>query len=134
MAVGVVERRGDFGGDPHGVGDGKLLLTAQPVAKRFPFDERHDVVEEGFSCRPTSSVAAVEQGEDVRMLQVGDGLDLTQKPLGADHRGEFRSQHLDRDLTVVLEILRQVHRRHAPLTELALDAVAPAESSGEAIG
>ena len=46
-------------------------------------------------------LSAIEQRQDVRVLQVGGGLDLAQEPLGADHRGELRPQHLDRDLAVV---------------------------------
>ena len=36
VAVGVVERAGDFGGDPDGVGDRKLLLAREPVAQLSP--------------------------------------------------------------------------------------------------
>ena len=68
------------------------------------------------------------------MLQVGDGLDLAQEPLGADHRGELGAQDLDGDLAVVLEVLGQVHRGHAALAQLALDAVAVGERGGEAEG
>jgi len=35
------------------------------------------------------------------MLQIRRGLDLLHEPLGADHGGQFRAQHLDRDFTVV---------------------------------
>jgi hypothetical protein len=56
--------------------------------------------------------------------QRGDGLDLAQEPLGADDRGEFGPQHLDGDLLPVLEVVREIHRRHAPGTQLALEAVA----------
>src|SRR5665213_3513643 len=58
------------------------------------------------------------------MLQIGCELDLLQKPLGAEHRGQFSVQHLDRDLAVMLEILGEVYGRHATRAELALDAVA----------
>ena len=61
------------------------------------------------------------------MLQIRRGLDLGEEPLGADHRGELRPQHLDRDLAVVLEVLRQIHRRHAARAQLPLDAVAVGE-------
>ena len=44
VPVGVVERGGDLGGDPDGVGDRELLLATQPVAQRLPVHERHHVV------------------------------------------------------------------------------------------
>ena len=57
VAVGVVERAGDFGGDAHRVGDRELLLAIQPVAERLALDERHDVEEEGVG-RARSRTAA----------------------------------------------------------------------------
>ena len=61
------------------------------------------------------------------MLEVGGELDLGQEPLGADHGGELRAQHLERDLAVVLQVLRQVDRRHAAGADLAFDPVAVGE-------
>ncbi len=58
------------------------------------------------------------------MLQRGSGLDLDHEALGAEHGGQLRLEDLDRDLAVVLEILRQVDRGHAAGAEFALDAVA----------
>ena len=51
------------------------------------------------------------------------------EPLGAEYRGELGMKDLDRDLAVVLEIVRQVDRRHPARAELALDAVAVGESA-----
>ena len=73
----------------------------------------------------------VEQRQNVRMLQIRRGLDLGQKPLGADDGGELGAQDLDRDLAVVLQILGEVHRGHAARAELPLDAVAVGEGGGE---
>ena len=66
--------------------------------------------------------------EDVRVLEVGGGADFLEEPIGSDHSGKVGPQHLERDLTVVAEILRQVHRRHAPGAELALDSIAVMKS------
>jgi hypothetical protein len=41
--------------------------------------------------------------------------------------------HLDGDLAVVLEVLRQVHGRHAAYTELPLDRVAIGERQAEPV-
>ena len=65
------------------------------------------------------------------MLQVGGGLDLGEEPLGADHGGELGAQHLDRDLAIVLEVVREVHGGHAARAELALDAVPVGEGGGK---
>ena len=66
------------------------------------------------------------------MLQVGGGLDLAQKALGADDRGELWLQHLDRDLAIVLEVVGEIDRRHAAGPKFALDAVVVGERGGEA--
>ena len=128
VAVGVVERGGDLGGEADRIRDRKLLLAGQPVAQALAFDERHDVV------RRAVRLAAVDQPQDMRVLQVGDGPDLAQESLGADHGRQLRPQHLDRDLAIVLEVLGEVHRRHAALAQLPLDAVAVGERGGKAVG
>ena len=70
MAVGVVERSGHLGGDPHRLGDGQLLLPSQPVTERLPLHEWHHVVDGAVD------LPGVVQRQDVRMLQIGGGLDL----------------------------------------------------------
>ena len=47
------------------------------------------------------------------MLQRRGELDLLEEPLGAEHGGELRVQHLDRDVAVVAQVAREVDRRHA---------------------
>ena len=56
------------------------------------------------------------------------------QPLGSDHRGELGSQHLQRDLSLVLQVLSEVDRGHAALAQLALDAVLAAQCSVQAVG
>ena len=126
VAVGVVERVGHFGGDADRVVHRQLLLAAEPVADRFPLHVRHHVEEEAVR------LAAVEERQDVRVLEIGGDLDLAQEPLGADDRRQFRPEHLDGDVAVVLEVLRQVDGGHAARAELALEAVAVGEGFGEA--
>ena len=58
--------------------------------------------------------------------------DLGEESLGADDRGQFRPQHLDRDAAVVPDVLGQVDGGHAALPELALEAVAVRQGLGEA--
>ena len=67
------------------------------------------------------------------MLQIRGRLDLAQKAVGADDRRELVAQHLDRDVAIVLEIAREIHRRHPAGAELALDAIAIGEARAQAI-
>ena len=122
----VVQGGGDLGREPHRVGDRKLLLAPQPVAERFTLDERHDV--EGGAV----DLAAVDQAEDVGVMQGGDGLDLAEEPLGADDGGQLGAQDLDGDLAVVLEVGGEEDGRHAALAELAPDPVALLQRGAEA--
>ncbi len=128
VAMRVIQRRADFGGDAHGIRDGELLLSRQAIAERLALDERHDVV------RRAVDLAGIDQPQDVGVLQVGDGLDLTQEPLGADDGRELGAQHLDGDLAVVLEVVGEVDGGHAALAELALDRVAVGQCDGQAVG
>jgi len=49
---------------------------------------------------------------------------LEQKTLGADLRGDLGTEHLERDLTVVTEVVGEKDNRHPALAELATDRVA----------
>ena len=73
------------------------------------------------------------QWQDVRVLQVGRGLDLGQEPLGANHGGQFGSQDLERDVAVVFDIVREIDGRHAAGAEFVLDGVAVGQGCGEAV-
>ena len=50
--------------------------------------------------------------------------DLGEEALAAEHRGQLGAQDLEGDVAVVLEVVREIDRRHAARAELALDAVA----------
>ena len=69
---------------------------------------RHEAIEgmlqadQGGPPRPTMDLTRVDQAENGGVLQVGDGLDLAEKPLGPDHGGQLGAEHLDGDLAVVL--------------------------------
>ena len=123
LAMGVIERARDLRRDAHRVGDRQLLLPRDPLPQRLAVHERHDVEEQAIG------VAGVMQRQDVRMLQVGGGLDLLEEPVGAHQGGEVRVQHLDRDLAIVLEVVGQIDRGHPAGTQLALDAVAAGEGA-----
>jgi hypothetical protein len=64
------------------------------------------------------------QRDDVRMLEIRRRLDLGEKPLGAEGRGEFGVEDLERDLAIVTDVAREIHGRHAAVADLPLDFVA----------
>jgi hypothetical protein len=70
----------------------------------------------------------VEQREDVWVLELGGGLDLGEEPLGAQRSAQVGVQHLDGDVAVVLQVVREIHGGHAARAELALDAIAVGEA------
>ena len=127
LAVGVVEGAGDFGGEADGVGDGEHAFAREAGAQRLAGDERHDVVEQAVG------VAAVEQREDVRMLQARGGADLAEEAFAAEGGAEVGMEDLDGDVALVLEVVGEVDGGHAALAEFALEAVAVRQGRGEAI-
>ena len=60
----------------------------------------------------------------MRVLQLGRDLDFLEETLLAEGGRDLRSEYLERDLSVVPEVMSQVHSGHATLAELSLDAVA----------
>ncbi len=121
LPVRVVQRRRHAPRDLDRLLDPQLLLAVQLVAQRVALDVRHHVIQERLR------LARIVQRQDVRVLQVGGDLDLVQEPLGPDHRGQLGPQHLERDLAVVLHVVGQVDRGHAPGPQLPLDHVAIAQ-------
>ena len=67
------------------------------------------------------------------MVEVCRDLNLTQKTLGSQRRGQFGPQDLHSDLAVVLEVLGQVDRGHATTANLLLDGVAVCEGGLETV-
>ncbi len=126
--VGDLERVAHRDGDAQGFVHGKLLLPADAVGQRLALDVGHHVEEEAVG------LTGVEEGKDVGVLQVRGGLDLGEEALGADDRGQFGLEDLDGDLSVVLDVLGQVHRGHAAFAELPLDPVAIGQRGFQAGG
>ncbi len=53
----------------------------------------------------------------------GCNLDLAQEPVGPDGGSQFGTQHLERDLAVVLQVLGEVDEGHATGADFPLDRV-----------
>ena len=127
LGVRVVEGRGDLPGDAEGLVDRELLLTFEPVAQRFTLDVGHDVEEKAVG------LTGVVQRQDVRMIQPGGDLDLSQKPLGPEHRCQLGPEHLDGHGAVVLQVVGEIDRRHAAAAELVREGVAAGERGVETL-
>ncbi len=67
------------------------------------------------------------------MGQLRRDLDLAHEPLGAESGGELGAEHLDGHLAMVLEILGEIHRRHAAGAEFALNRVSVGERCCKAV-
>jgi hypothetical protein len=81
-----------------------------------------------------AGLPGVEEGEDVRVLEGGSGLDLREEALGAHHGRQLGLQDLDRHLAIVAYIVGQIDGGHPALAQLALDAVAVGQGGREAGG
>ena len=57
------------------------------------------------------------------MLQIRGRLDLCEEALGADDRSQLRLEDLEGDLPLVLQVIREIDRRHPAFAQFALDAV-----------
>ncbi len=53
--------------------------------------------------------------------------DFSEKPIRADGRAEIGSQDFQRDFAVVLEVAREIHRRHSTFADVVLDGIAQHE-------
>jgi hypothetical protein len=61
------------------------------------------------------------------VLEIRRDLDLGEEPLGPEDGAELRAEELECDVSVVANVAREIHRRHAAAADLALDVVAPGE-------
>ncbi len=101
--------------------DAQLLLALDFFPQGVPFHVRHHVEQEAVR------FARIVERQDVRVLEVGGDPDFVQEPLGTDQGREFRAQHLERHLAVVLGVIGQVDGGHPALAQLSVDLVAIGE-------
>jgi hypothetical protein len=59
----------------------------------------------------------------MRVLQVRGRLDLSQEAFGSYQRREFGLQDLDRDFTLVTEVVGKVDVGHPAFAELSVDGI-----------
>jgi len=126
LRVRVGQRIGDLAKNPDRLGDRHFTFSREPHAKRFAGHVGHHVVQHALG------FTGIDQAKDVRVLQLRDDVDLAEKAFRTQGVREVRPQHLDSDMAIVLDVLRQVHGGHAALPQLPLDPVAVGQRRGEA--
>lgn len=65
------------------------------------------------------------------MLQVRGDADFAEEPIGAEHGAELGVEELDRHMSLVPDIIREIDGRHAAGANLAFDRVPVGESFGQ---
>ena len=65
------------------------------------------------------------------MLELRREPDLTQEPLGAEQHRDLRAQHLDRDRTVVLQVMGEIDECRAATAQLVSDRIATVQRGSE---
>ena len=97
----------------------KRTILSNDVIERLAVDELHHEVDQLLR------LANRVDGDDVRMIEPRPRPCLAQKAVDENVAGrkEIRAHHLDGDLSVELQVMREVDRRHAAATEFALNAV-----------
>src|SRR4029077_16832544 len=73
------------------------------------------------------------QGQDVGVLELRGDPDFPEEAVGADERRDFRAEHFEGDLAVVLQVRGEEHHRHSALADLAVEAVAVGETGPELV-
>jgi hypothetical protein len=114
VLVRVIESVCNFSRDQYRLIDGKLMLALELIAESFAVDERH---REPHS---SGSDSGIEYAEYVGMLEASGELDLPVESLGAYCFGYVRVEDFQRDMSVVPEIISEIHRRESALAELTL--------------
>ena len=90
----IAERAGDVAKDAHAFSDGEFLLSGNPRAQRFAFDERHREIREAVG------VTRRDEWNDVRLLELCSELNFPLEPIGADSGGQIGRENFDNDLSV----------------------------------
>ena len=140
-AVGLGEGVGDLAKPAHRQRNGDRPLAVDAFPEGLAIDQGHDVVEQRSFARQDdrpaqddSDLAAIDEAEDVGVLELGGDADFAEEAITAQRGGEVGAQHLDRHLPLVADILGDPDRGHAALPEQALEPVASLERRREAAG
>ena len=123
--MGVLERPGSLRGDPERDLHGELASRRSRSRRLSP--STNGMVNQ--SC--PAVVPGVVHGEDMRVLEAGDRLDLALEALGAERLGQLGVQHLERHRALVPEVVGQKDGGHAAPPQLAFEPVAVSQAALE---
>jgi hypothetical protein len=127
LTVRVAQGTADFPYDVQGFAQRQRALPRNASPEGLPLHVRHDVVQQSVG------ITGIVQRNDVGVVEAGGSVDLPQEPLGTQRGREFGPQDLDRHRPTVLEVLGEIHDGHPATPDLALDRVAVANCSLEAV-
>ncbi len=127
VRVGIRQCVGDFLRDLDRVTQRELLFPANQVAEAFPCHIRHDVIEEAVGD------TGVVQREDVRVLKPSLNADFAEESLGAERRGQLGLEHLDRDVAIVLEVVRPIDIGHTAAPDLTVERITVRKRGPQAV-
>ena len=127
VLVRVGQRACDVAQHGDGVDDAQRFAASEPLAQRLACHVRHREV------RQPVGLAGREHRHDVRMLELRRDEDLAVEALAVDPGREIWRQYFDDDIACEAGVLRDEHARHPSTAKLALEPVALAEASLEAV-
>ena len=123
--VCVRERVGDFLEQAHRFVDRELAFDRKAGTQRLAINVRHHVIEKAVH------LARIVQRENVRVMHLCDDMNLARKAVDSHRGAELRTEDLERDFTIVLDVAREIHHGHSTLADLAFDFIAAAERGRE---
>ena len=115
--VRVIQRVRHLASNRQGLGYRELLLCGESLSQGLTLDEGHHIVEK------TTRFTRIEDWQNVGMLQVGSDLDFPHEPLWSDCGRQRAMEDLDRNLSVMLAVDREVNSGHSAVPQFALDWV-----------
>ena len=121
VAMGAIQCLGRSAGDTQRILDRQLLVALEPIAQRLALDVGHREPE--LSC----GLARIVHTQEVGVLQPRRESDFSQEALGPERGSQLRSERLQGDEAIVLQVAGEIHGGHPAAAELALDGVAVGE-------
>jgi hypothetical protein len=95
------------------------------MAEALAVNDGHDVEQDSVG------LPRVEEGKQVWVLERRRDANLTQEPLRAEYGAKLRTEDLECDATVVLDVAGQVDCGCAAPADLSLDDIAPRQRAGK---
>jgi len=121
--MGVPESIGQLARDADGIVQRELPLAGEPLTEGFARDTGHGEPQEPGTSMSLGD-AAVEDRDDVGVLEPGGELDLAEESIRTEGSRELWAKQLERDRPIVPQVLGEPDGTHAAAAELTLEEVA----------